>query len=172
MKVKGKEFTSGWYAEERDDKGPFRWMGKEALVYLEDHPHPGQKFLRITAGHSFPDKELPILEVYVNDQKIGDREIESAYTQYTFSFESSGPLFIKLNLSRTVQVYGDPREMGIMVREIEVFLPSEIDVFLDGWYLSEETPESQKEDQGRWMKEEASCLFQDLPKDTEKYLVI
>jgi MoaA/NifB/PqqE/SkfB family radical SAM enzyme len=172
MKVTEKEYSSGWYPAERDDKGLFRWMGKEALLTLKDFPHPGTKFLRITAGHSFPDKELPILEVYVNDLKIGSQEVEAAYAPYIFSFESSGPIFIKLNLSRTVQVYGDPREMGIMVREAEVLLPSEIDVFLDGWYLPEDLLESKKEEKGRWMKKEARCLFQDLPENTEKYLLV
>ena len=114
MKVTDKEYISGWYAKERDDQGPFRWMGKEALVSLLEYPNPDRKFLRITAGHSFPEKELPILEVFVNDRKIGSREIEAAFTPYVFSFESSGDLNIEFKLSRTVQVYGDPREMGVM----------------------------------------------------------
>jgi hypothetical protein len=172
MKVTDKEYISGWYPTERDDKGPFRWMGKEAKVSFLKYPDPGKKFLRITAGHSFPDKELPTMDVFVNDEKIGSREVEAAYAPYVFSFESAGPLHIQFNLSRTVQIYGDPREMGIMVRDIEILFPSEIDVFLDGWYLPEESLESQKEDKGRWMTKEAKCLFTELPRDTEKYLLI
>lgn len=172
MEVTEKEYISGWYPKERDDKGPFRWMGKEALVSFKEYHTPGKKFLRITAGHSFPDKELPIMEVFVNDKKIGSREVEAAYAPYVFSFESSGDLNIEFKLSRTVQAYGDPRNMGIMVRDIEVLLPSEIDIFLDGWYLPEDSLEAHEEDKGRWMKKDARCLFQDLPKDTEKYLLV
>jgi len=121
MEVTEKDYISGWYPKERDDKGPFRWMGKEALVSFKEYPMPGKKFLRINAG-------------------------------------------------RTVQVHGDPRDMGIMVRDIEVLLPSETDIFLDGWYLPEDAPKAQEK--GRWMKKEARCLFQGLPKDTEKYLLV
>lgn len=170
MEVREKDYISGWYPKERDDKGPFRWMGKEALVSFKEYPILGRKFLRINAGHSFPEEELPVMEVFVNDKNIGSREVESAYAPYVFSFESSGPLDIKFKLNRTVRVYGDPRDMGIMVRDIEVLLPSETDIFLDGWYLPEDASEAQ--DKGRWMKKEARCLFQDLPKDTEKYLLV
>ena len=62
MKITDKEYVSGWYAKERDDKGPFRWMGKEALVSFKGYSDPGRKFIRITAGHSFPEKELPYRE--------------------------------------------------------------------------------------------------------------
>jgi MoaA/NifB/PqqE/SkfB family radical SAM enzyme len=172
MKIPDKEYLSGWYAKERDDKGPFRWMGKEASISLKDYPDPGRKFLRITAGHSFPEKELPILEVFVNDRNIGSREVEAAFAPYVFSFESSGDLKIELKLSRTVQMYGDPRDMGIMVRDIEVLLPSEIDLYLDGWYLPETSKEDNEKASSRWMKQEASCLFQNLPRNTEKYLRI
>lgn len=172
MKVAEKEYSSGWYPKERDDKGPFRWMGREAVVSFNEYPDPGKKFLRILAGHSFPEKELPIMEVFVNDTKIGSREVEGAYAPYVFSFESSGPLTFILKLSRTVRVYDDPRDMGIMVRDIEVLLLSEIDVFLDGWYLPEDFLESQKADGGRWMKKEARCLFRNLPEGTEKYLLV
>jgi len=172
MEVTEKDYISGWYPKERDDKGPFRWMGKEAFVSFKEYPIPGKKFLRINAGHSFPEEELPVMEVFVNDKKIGSREVESAYAPYVFSFESTGPLNIKFKLSRTVQVYGDPRDMGIMVRDIEVLLPSETDIFLDGWYLPEDAPKAQVKDKGRWMKKEARCLFHGLPKDTEKYLLV
>jgi MoaA/NifB/PqqE/SkfB family radical SAM enzyme len=172
MRVKENEFRSGWYAKERDDKGPFRWMGKEALVSLKDFSDTGRKFLRITAGHSFPEEELPILDVFVNERKIGSRVVEAAYAPYVFSFEDSGDLNIELKLSRTFRVYGDLRDMGIMVRDIEVLLPSEIEPFLDGWYLPE-APLQEKEDIcPRWMKQEACCLFQDLPQKKEKYLHI
>ncbi len=172
MKILDNAYISGWYAKERDDKGPFRWMGKEALVSFNAYPDPGKKFLRITAGHSFPDKELPILEVFVNDRRIGSCEVEAAYTPYVFSFESSGNCNIQFKLSRTVQVYGDPRDMGIMVRDIEVLLPSEIETFLDGWYLPEDFHETREAFKGRWMKKEARCLFRGLPADSEKYLFI
>jgi MoaA/NifB/PqqE/SkfB family radical SAM enzyme len=172
MKVTDKEYIRGWYPKERDDKGAFRWMGKMASVSLKEYPNPGKKFLRITAGHSFPEKELPVLDVFVNDKKIGSHEVEAAYAPYVFSFDSSGDLNIEFRLSRTVQVFGDPREMGIMVRDIEVLMPAEIDIFLDGWYMPEDSLEASKDDKGRWMKKEARCLFLDLPKDTEKYLLI
>jgi MoaA/NifB/PqqE/SkfB family radical SAM enzyme len=172
MIVSDEEYSGGWHALERDNEGPFRWMGKEAKVSLKGYPHPGKKFLRVTAGHSFPEEELPILEIFVNDIKIGSHKIEAAYAPYVFPFEDSGDLAIKFTVSRTVQVYGDPREMGIMVRTIEILLPSEIDIFLDGWYLPEDPANHRDVKKGRWMKKEARCLFQNLPRDTEKYLLI
>ncbi|MGD8537542.1 MAG: radical SAM protein [Candidatus Aminicenantes bacterium] len=172
MKVADREYTSGWYTKERDDQGPFRWMGKKARVSIKDYPDPGKKYLRITAGHSFPEKELPILEVFVNGTKIGSRKVEAAYTPYVFSFKDCGELDIELKLNRTAQVCGDPRDMGIMVRDIEVLSATAIDVFLDGWYLPEAPLRNHEEVPSRWMKQRAGCLFQNLPKNTEKYLRI
>jgi len=172
MRVTDGEYTDGWYDIERDDKGPFRWMGKEAFVTISAHPHSGKKFLRITAGHSFPEDELPVLEIFVNGTMIGSQPIEAAYAPYVFSFEEAGDLSIKLAVSRTVQVCGDPREMGIMVRSIEILSPAEVDIFLDGWYLPEDSKTHPEKEKGRWMKKEARCLFQNLPKETEKYLCV
>jgi MoaA/NifB/PqqE/SkfB family radical SAM enzyme len=172
MKAKEKEYLKGWYAKERDDKGPFRWMSKEAVVSLEDYTNQGQKFLRITAGHSFPGKNIPVMDVFVNNRKIGRREVEAAFSSYVFAFSESGDLTIDIKLDRTFQVEGDPRDMGIMVRDVEVLTPSEVGVFLDGWYLPEAPIEDPKSIASRWMKKEAKCLFFDLPKDTEKYLLI
>lgn len=172
MKATGNDYLKGWYGEEHDDRGLFRWMGKEAVVSISHYPDSGKKFLRITAGHSFSDKESPVVDVYVNSRKIGSRAVEAAFSPYVFSFEESGELAIEFRLNRTFQVYGDPRDMGVMVRDVEVLTPSEIGVFLDGWYLPEGPEEEPIKISARWMKKEAKCLFMDLPKDTEKYLLI
>jgi MoaA/NifB/PqqE/SkfB family radical SAM enzyme len=69
-------------------------------------------------------------------------------------------------------VNDDARDMGIMVRDIEVFLPSEVGIFLDGWYLPEDPLQDLDKVMSRWMKQEAWCLLENLPKNREKYLII
>ncbi|MFC2163856.1 radical SAM protein [Acidobacteriota bacterium] len=172
MKAIDENYGVGWYDRERDDKGPFRWMTKQATVSFGRHEIQGKHYLRIIAGHSFPDEDPPRLSVYLNGHKLGEEEIEAAYSPYFFPFSGNGHLEFEFKLDRVFHVYGDPRDMGIMIREIEVSAPDEIGVFLDGWYLPETTDAEEDESQPRWMKKKAHCLFINLPENREKYLIV
>jgi len=172
MKASDKNYRAGWYDKERDDQGPFRWMAQQAAVSFDDHELQETNYLRVIAGHSFPDNDLPHLTVYLNGQKIGEETIEAAYSPYFFPFSGGGDLYFELKLDRVFHVYGDPREMGIMVREIDVLTPDDVGVFLDGWYLPEQAAAERDRSLSRWMKRKARCLLTNLPEDREKYLII
>jgi len=172
MRAREKDYKTGWYEQEKDDQGPFRWMAQQAAVSFGDLKIQGKGYLRIIAGHSFPDEPLPSLTVCLNGEKIGEETIEAAYSPYFFPFSGEENLEIEFKLDRVFHVYGDPRDMGIMIRDIEVLTPEEAGVFLDGWYLPEPVAGGEKEAQPRWMKKKAHCLFLDLPADREKYLVV
>ncbi|UCC41193.1 MAG: radical SAM protein [Candidatus Aminicenantes bacterium] len=164
-------YEDGWHPEERDDFTSFRWMKKEAICFLKESGLTGRKYLRISAGHSFPRKDAPILEVFSNGQKIGERKIEPAFSYYVFAFETVGDIRFDFKLNRTFNAPGDARELGIMVRQIEVSTSPDIDTFLDGWY-PEEPSSSAAAEHKRWMKKEAKCFLSDLPAEKAKYLKI
>lgn len=162
-------YKQGWYPGEKDELGAYRWMGGESVCFLSNYQVSGKKYLRITAGHSFPEQNLPCLEVFVNGHKIGETEVESAFCAYTFSFQQSGDLEFEFKLDHVFHVPGDERDLGIMIRDIKVMTPSEIGVFLDGWYLEESSLSGVL---SRWMKKEAKCLFSDVTEEGEKYIKI
>ena len=172
MKAIDKNYTQGWYGEEGDDQGPFRWMAKQAALVFPDVERHEKRYLRVVAGHSFPEKELPVLEVFLNGGKIGARSIEAAFTPYVFSFIPTGALNFEFRLDRVFRVEGDPRDMGIMVREAEILTASEAGIYLDGWYLPEPSVPRLEEKSSRWMKGQARCLISGLPENKEKYLKI
>ena len=89
MKASDKDYKTGWYDQERDDQGPFRWMARQATLSLEGQMTAGENYLRIIAGHSFPEETPPCLTVYLNGQKIGEEAIEAAYSPYFFPFSAT-----------------------------------------------------------------------------------
>ncbi|MBN1224475.1 MAG: radical SAM protein [Candidatus Aminicenantes bacterium] len=172
MKASDKNFVKGWYASERDDQGAFRWMSKESVLRFNDFDGPGRKFLRIIAGHSFSDKKLPRLVVFLNGEKIGERAVEAALSPYVFPFLKTGDLTFEFRLDNVFRVENDPRDMGIMLREAELLTALEAGPYLDGWYLPDPLASESIEKSSRWMKQKAGCLFTDLPGNREKYLMI
>lgn len=163
-------YGPGWYPEENDGIYSFRWMKEKAAFYLKNYQLSGKKYLRILAGHSFPKEKFPVLEVFVNGQKKGEKEIEAAFCSYAFSFEEKGDIKFEFKLNKSFQAPDDPRKLGIMIRKIRILHPSETDIFFEGWYQEESSVFSPAV--CRWMRKEAKCLFANIPKKVDKYLLI
>lgn len=164
-------YGHGWYPEEDDGIYSFCWMRQEATCFLKNYQLPGKKYIRITAGHSFQIEKMPLLEFFVNGQKKGEKEIEAAFCSYAFSFEEKGDIKFEFKLNKSSHIPDDPRELGIMVRKIEVLPPSETEIFLEGWY-PEEPSEISSYASCHWTKKEAKCLFANIPKKGDKYLLL
>jgi len=131
-------YEMGWFPEEHDGKYPFRWMKKQATFSLKNYKVKGKKYLLITAaGHSYPEEQTVVLELFLNGHKKGMKTIDSAFSSYAFLFDETGDLQFEFRLSAAYQVPGDPRELGIMFRKIEILPPSQADPFLEGWYVCE-----------------------------------
>lgn len=146
------QFGEGWLPEENDGTGSFRWMKKEATFFVKNYIVPGKKYLLITAaGHSYPEERRVTLELYVNGQKRDERPIDGSFCSYAFAFEETGDIRFDFIVSKTYPVPGDSRELGIMLRRMELAVPSEADIFLDGWYVWEYDDFFPF----RWMKKEA-----------------
>ncbi len=128
-------YESGWYPEEHDGVASFRWMGQEATLRLFLPPKPGKKFLKITAGHSFAP-EKPLLRVFVGRKEIGQRAIRSAFYHYYFPLAEEGELAVRLVLDRHFRAANDTRNLGVMVRAVEVFWPGEFKepLYEEGWH--------------------------------------
>jgi len=152
-------FKEGWYGLEADDRGEYRWMAGEAVLESRHPMEPGRKYLRITAGHSFAGNSPPVLSVTVNGTRLGTCSVEPSFSTYAFPFEAGGNLRLELRLDRTSRVPGDPRDLGIMVREIALIPRGGRDAFLEGWYLPDPAGDLEEEPAPRWMKKEASCLL-------------
>ena len=163
------DFTKGWHQEENTESDPFRWMDKDAVCFIKNSKIPGLKYLKIFVGHPFLEEKNPLLQVFINEKQVGEREIDSSFCFYNFPFQDEGDIKVEFKLDRIFQVPNEPSGRGIMVKSIEVLRPSEIECFLDGWYPEETSPSGNK---FQWMKKEGSCLFFDLPKESEKYLRI
>lgn len=150
-------YLSGWYPEESDGFRTFRWMGKNALCSVSHVTIPGQKYLLLTAGHSFEENDLPILEVIVNGRKIGTKEIQSTFFTYVFPFEEEGDLSFEFRLNRSLQVFPDSRELGIMVRKMEIasLCDPEGPLYGPGWYEWEDRDMILY----RWMSSKAEVFF-------------
>jgi MoaA/NifB/PqqE/SkfB family radical SAM enzyme len=136
MKIQDIIFEEGWYGEENDGRHAFRWTTQNAVCRLKGCRVPGQKLLHLVAGHSFAGESLPVLEVFANGHKIGERAIDVTFCSYIFEFEGQGDISFDLKLDRVFKVPADTRELGIMVREIRVLALEEDDDHLygEGWY--------------------------------------
>lgn len=162
-------FGDGWYGKENDGICDFRWMKKKGFFSLKDYTIPGKKYIRFIAGHSFQDEESPILEIFINGLKKDEKEIEAPFSTYAFLVEEKGDIHFEFRLNKAFCVPGDPRELGMMVRKIDVLPADAHEIFLDGWY--EEAPPTSPF-QGHWMKQEARCVFTQLETKEERYLII
>lgn len=159
-------YADGWYPEEHDGFSSFRWMAKEAVCFLKDYNLSGKKYLRIIAGHSFQEKGMPILEVFANGQKIGERKIGPVFSYYAFAFGETGDIKFDFKLDRTFEAPDDTRELGIMVRRIEVLSPPDIETFLEGWHeweYDELFP-------FRWMSKKARVFLPSKKLEDSKYI--
>lgn len=165
------EYLNGWFGEESDDSGPFRWMGQTAFCKIKKLEPSGKKYLCFQAGHSFSDKEVPDLKILINGKRAGTRKITSAFSVYSIPFEESGELVIEFMLDRVFKIPGDGRDLGIMIRDLFVLLPEEMNFYADGWYLPARSDLEEK-GQARWMKQKALCIIGPVPSDVTSFFVL
>ena len=146
------EYISGWGREESDDVGPFRWMEQEASIRICGIRSEGRNFLRLVAGHSFAGS-TPRLSISVNGEPLGQALIESSFSSYSFALDSAGDIDLRLKMDSAFHVEGDPRSLGIMVRNLEFLDGTADSLFLDGWYDPEDAADHGGS-AGRWMRTE------------------
>ena len=163
-------FHDGWYAEEHDGVRPFRWMQKEAEAEAKGIPEAGKKFLTFTAAHSFPEDQLPVLKVYINNRLAGERCVAAAVSQYLIPFEDGGDVWFSFKLDRTFRVPGDGREFGVMFRDLEVLSEESLETPVHGegwreWEYDEFIP-------FRWMGREARMVVPGLAKKGGRYAAL
>jgi Radical SAM superfamily len=130
------DYGEGWYGEEQDGAGPFRWMGREARCRVVGLGISGTGLVRIAGGLWRADVTAPQLSVSVNGMLVGSATIGSDVADRVFPVELTDPLDVVLALDRIFTVPGDPRALGMMVRAIDVFSPEWTSTSIDaeGWY--------------------------------------
>ncbi|MBN1272405.1 MAG: radical SAM protein [Candidatus Aminicenantes bacterium] len=156
MKTYETDYVSGWHPEEKDQIGPFRWMGKKAVLRIKDLPSTGCIWLQLTAGHPHPAEHSPLLTVSAAGQKEKSFKIEPSFSTYGVPLQASGELEVALELDKVPAIPQEKRELGIMVRNPCLLTLSAGSFFLEGWY--ENPPRSSSRSAFRWMKKEGSCL--------------
>ena len=146
----------GWYGEEHDGVRLFQWMSRQARCQLSGVSTSGTNWLRLTAGHGWPAGSCPVLTVEVNGRRVGERAIRGQFSDYLFPLHDAGDLDITLALDRTCRVPGDERDLGVMVRAIEVVDLDRVHAPVDaeGWYEWEHHAYFPF----RWMGQEARLL--------------
>jgi MoaA/NifB/PqqE/SkfB family radical SAM enzyme len=130
-------YQDGWFDEEYDGVHLFRWMSGEAHCRIADLPTTGVAWLRVVAGHGWPASSLPVLSVSVDGRPASRHAIRREFCEYLLPLgQTSGVADVTFALDRTSRAAGDPRELGIMVREIAVIDLASAQTPLDagGWY--------------------------------------
>lgn len=128
-------YLDGWYGQERDSDGTFRWMGRSARCRIEGAPRGGSLWVRVQASHS--SSGTPVLRLSANDREVGEQQVRADASSYLFAVGEvgQGALDVRLELDRTFRVPGDDRELGIAVRALEIVVPEQAGQ--DGWYQQE-----------------------------------
>ncbi len=157
MTVGGIEYLEGWHGEEREERGPFRWMAGKAACRLKGLGGAGPRYLVVTAGHPFAGPELPRLEVRASGRVVGSKSVAVSFTSYYFPLAESGDVDLEFELDRDHQVPGDARRLGLMVRPLEVVTPSELaaPLFDETW----PPPEKGDGPAGRWLGRQGSLIL-------------
>ncbi len=96
---------------------------------IENYPASGNKYLCFTAEHSHPDQKIIQLRLFINGKLIGERTIDSDFSTYAFPFEDTGDLQFEFKASTGYKAPGDPRELSVKMKDIEVLLPPDADIF-------------------------------------------
>lgn len=143
----------GWYPEEHDGLHAFRWIGRSASCRVTC---PQGAWLRITAGNGRAG-EAPVLSVTARGRLLGARAVSGPASRCLFPIGAAGEVDITLAVDRTFVPPGDGRELGVMVRSVEVVDGAAGDAPVDGegwneWERHEYFP-------FRWMGGEASVLL-------------
>jgi len=110
-------------------------MNKEADLLLKDYRIPGRKYLRLTAEHTFPSKKNPILRIFIDAQTVIKTEVRNEPARLIFPFENTGDIRFRFELNGVFKIPEDPRDLGIIVRDIDVVAPNEEKlIYGRGWY--------------------------------------
>ena len=167
------DYKDGFYHEEFDGAYLFRWIKKQAICQLKNPPSKKLKYLKIVGGHFFGGKTNPVLTVKINDKFIGKREIVFDISDYFFPLVdiTDSNIEIKLNLNKSFNISktGDTRELGMIIRSIEIIPYNEVGLYTEGWYHWENLNSTYP---FRWMRKEATCIFSGLPERSNKLLVL
>jgi MoaA/NifB/PqqE/SkfB family radical SAM enzyme len=153
----GIEYLEGWHGEEREERGPFRWMTRDAACLLKGVGGDGPRYLIFTAGHPFAGPELPRLEIWEAGRLIGSKSVATSFKTYYFPLEGTGDIRLEFKLDRDHQIPGDGRRLGLMVRPLEIASPVELDepLFDDEW----PSPEAGAGPPGRWLAERGRLIL-------------
>ncbi len=156
----------GWHPEEKGEGFFFHWIGKRSSFSIENITSEEKRYVHFTAGHSFPEEGLPIMEIYLQGRKISEEEIEAPFASYAFPLKGRGNLEIEFVLNKSFSVPGDNRDLGVMIRDLEIISQPEETAFLGGWY---------GEEKGeffpfRWMKKKSCLLVSTEVANEMKYL--
>jgi len=146
----------GWFPEEHDGVRPFRWMSREARCGVSGVPAGGRAWLRVTAGHAWPRESWPVVSVFVNGPLAGRCTIRADFSDYLFPLPQAGDADVRLSLDRTSTPPGEARELGVMVRSIDVvdLETADAPIHADGWYAWQDEAYFPY----RWMGREARLL--------------
>ncbi len=147
----------GWFDEEHDGAGTFRWIGREATCRISTPSSARAAWLRVTAEHPWPPVSSPVLSVAVDGCVIGRTAVGPHACDYLFPLQHGGDFAdVRLSLDRTFTVPGDPRSLGVIVRALEAVDLERADVAIDagGWYAWERHSYFDY----RWMAQEARLL--------------
>ena len=149
MTVGGIEYLAGWHGEEREERGLFRWMTRDAACLLKGVGGDGPRYLVVTVGHPFAGPDLPRLEIRAAGRLVGAKSIATAFKTYYFPLEGTGDIRLEMKLDRDHQIPGDGRRLGLMVRPLAVVSPADLaePLFDDEWPL----PEAGAGPPGRWL---------------------
>ena len=149
-------YRDGWFPEEHDGVRPFRWMSREARCGVGGVPADAAAWLRLTVGHAWPRESWPVFSVFVNGRRVGQCSISAGSCDCLFPIAQTGDFDLAFALDRTMTVRGDSRELGIMVRAVQVIdlNREQTLVYGQGWYESEDGEYFRS----RWMGLEARVL--------------
>ncbi len=145
---------SGWYDEERHDAHAFRWIARRALCRVR--LPSSRSWLRVVSAHLQPD-ERRCLSVSVNGRRVGSRVVTAGFSTFLFPLEQAGEVELALSVDPTFVPPGDPRELGVMIRSLEVLdlAASDVPVEGEGWHEWE----AQEYFPFRWMGARAQLVL-------------
>jgi MoaA/NifB/PqqE/SkfB family radical SAM enzyme len=129
-------YVSGWYEEESDGVRSFRWMRARGCCRAARPGALGAGWLRLTGGLGRPVTTGATLSAWVNGQLAGRVQPGVETSHHLFPIEIADHLDVVFELDPVLPVEGDPRELGLMVRAVEVFSDQEdVSAFdAEGWY--------------------------------------
>jgi sulfatase maturation enzyme AslB (radical SAM superfamily) len=133
MDTLGIRYGSGWHGEERHDVLPYRWIAKRAVCHLRAPTL--SSWLRVTAAHADAGAHRT-LSVFVDGRPAGSHIIRDRFAPVLFPLAHAGEIEIVLAADRTFVPANDPRELGLMIRSIEVLdlAAGEAAIEGEGWY--------------------------------------